>query len=168
MSERSESPVPEYCQAFDVVANDGSTKRYLFPKALDLNRPKRPRTTFSTDQLKILESEFQKNPYLVGSERCALARRLHLKEIQVKVWFQNRRTKTKKGSDGEKDTKSQKSSISPTANLNQCHPQDPAILGIHSMACELKQPLYLNIPTNIAQNPFVPPNFSQFYVDFLR
>jgi hypothetical protein len=58
----------------------------LFPKALDLNRPKRPRTTFSADQLKKLEDEFNQNPYLVGKDREKLAKDLGLSETQIKVW----------------------------------------------------------------------------------
>ncbi|KAI6173035.1 Ventral anterior homeobox 1-like protein [Aphelenchoides besseyi] len=88
--------VPEYCRVMEVMGNDGSVKQLLFPKGLDLDRPKRPRTTFSDRQLRNLEHEFQRNPYLVGKARCKLAVELGLSETQVKVWFQNRRTKTKK------------------------------------------------------------------------
>lgn len=55
----------------------------IFPKALDLDRPKRPRTTFSESQLSTLESEFQRNPYLIGKERTRLAANLGLSETQV-------------------------------------------------------------------------------------
>jgi len=55
----------------------------VFPKALDLDRPKRARTTFSPDQLCELETEFRRNQYLVGKERTELARRLKLSETQV-------------------------------------------------------------------------------------
>lgn len=55
----------------------------MFPKALDLDRPKRARTTFSPDQLYELEREFQKNQYLVGKERTDLSKRLKLSETQV-------------------------------------------------------------------------------------
>jgi hypothetical protein len=66
------------------LGNDGSVKKLLFPKALDLNRPKRPRTTFSIEQLKRLEVEFEQNPYLVGRDRGKLAKELGLSETQVK------------------------------------------------------------------------------------
>ncbi|CEF60690.1 Homeobox domain and Homeodomain-like and Homeodomain, metazoa-containing protein [Strongyloides ratti] len=90
------SNVPDYCQVMRVKGSNGEVKELLFPKALDLDRPKRPRTTFSTSQLKTLEYEFEKNPYLVGSDRIFLAKKLNLTETQVKVWFQNRRTKCKR------------------------------------------------------------------------
>lgn len=69
------------------LAADGSVKELIFPKALDLNRPKRPRTTFSDDQLKILKKEFDKNPYLIGKERQKLAKELGLTETQVSIFI---------------------------------------------------------------------------------
>lgn len=58
-------------------------KEFYFPKALDLSRPKRPRTTFTSKQLDALEIEFQKNPYLVGKKRKSIAKELELTETQV-------------------------------------------------------------------------------------
>ncbi|KAK3095049.1 hypothetical protein FSP39_009659, partial [Pinctada imbricata] len=79
-----------------ITDSHGGIKELVFPKALDLDRPKRARTTFSADQLYHLEKEFQRNQYLVGKERTQLAKELRLSETQVKVWFQNRRTKYKR------------------------------------------------------------------------
>lgn len=59
-------------------------------------KPKRIRTAFSPSQLLRLEEVFEKNQYVVGSERKQLARDLNLSETQIKVWFQNRRTKHKR------------------------------------------------------------------------
>ncbi|CAL4086773.1 unnamed protein product [Meganyctiphanes norvegica] len=65
-------------------------------------RPKRIRTAFSPTQLLKLEQSFEKNQYVVGAERKTLAQNLNLSETQVKVWFQNRRTKEKRVTqDGE-------------------------------------------------------------------
>uniref|UniRef100_A0A914QGX4 Homeobox domain-containing protein n=2 Tax=Panagrolaimus TaxID=55784 RepID=A0A914QGX4_9BILA len=75
--------IPEYCQVLEVAAADGSIKKLIFPKALDLNRPKRPRTTFSKEQLIILKREFDRNPYLIGKERKELAKKLELTETQA-------------------------------------------------------------------------------------
>lgn len=71
-------------------------KILLLPKALDLDRPKRTRTAFAKWQLDALERAFELNPYLVGEQRTALAKRLALSETQIKVWYQNRRTKQRR------------------------------------------------------------------------
>ena len=62
---------------------NGTVKELVFPKALDLDRPKRARTTFSPEQLYHLEREFNRNQYLVGKERTELAKTLRLSETQV-------------------------------------------------------------------------------------
>ncbi|VDD74746.1 unnamed protein product [Mesocestoides corti] len=60
------------------------------------NRKKRARVAFANDQVKILEQRFLKQKYLSSSERADMARNLGLSETQVKIWFQNRRYKTKR------------------------------------------------------------------------
>ena len=62
----------------------------------DKGLSKRRRTIFTASQLERLEFEFQQQQYIVGQERRYLARELGLNEIQVKVWFQNRRIKWRK------------------------------------------------------------------------
>lgn len=59
-------------------------------------KPKRIRTAFTPSQLLKLENAFEGNHYVVGQERKELAKALSLTETQVKVWFQNRRTKHKR------------------------------------------------------------------------
>ncbi|KAL7630100.1 UNVERIFIED_CONTAM: hypothetical protein RMT77_019765 [Armadillidium vulgare] len=63
---------------------------------LPFRKPKRIRTAFSPSQLLKLEQAFERNQYVVGAERKQLAQSLNLSETQVKVWFQNRRTKHKR------------------------------------------------------------------------
>ncbi|NP_840087.1 homeobox protein pnx [Danio rerio] len=63
-------------------------------------KSKRIRTAFTLDQLRILERSFQSSHYLSVFERHCIASALGLSETQVKIWFQNRRTKWKKELDG--------------------------------------------------------------------
>ncbi|GJQ82751.1 hypothetical protein Trydic_g19760 [Trypoxylus dichotomus] len=59
-------------------------------------RKKRPRTAFTAAQIKSLEAEFERNKYLSVAKRCQLSKTLKLTETQIKIWFQNRRTKWKR------------------------------------------------------------------------
>ncbi|XP_014221786.1 homeobox protein Hox-D3-like [Trichogramma pretiosum] len=65
----------------------------------DTKKPKRTRTTFSTDQLLELCREFEKNNYLKRSVRIELSEKLGLSERTIKIWFQNKRMKNKKEKD---------------------------------------------------------------------
>ncbi|MEQ2202368.1 Homeobox protein Nkx-3.2, partial [Xenoophorus captivus] len=57
---------------------------------------KRSRAAFSHAQVHELERRFSVQRYLSGPERADLACALKLTETQVKIWFQNRRYKTKR------------------------------------------------------------------------
>lgn len=82
-------------------------------------RPRRARTAFTYEQLVALESKFRATRYLSVCERLNLALALSLTETQVKIWFQNRRTKWKKQNPGAADNilHAPSSSVSPGAGL---------------------------------------------------
>ncbi|XP_057593434.1 NK1 transcription factor-related protein 2 [Hippopotamus amphibius kiboko] len=64
------------------------------------SKPRRARTAFTYEQLVALENKFRATRYLSVCERLNLALSLSLTETQVKIWFQNRRTKWKKQNPG--------------------------------------------------------------------
>ncbi|XP_033870632.1 ventral anterior homeobox 2 [Acipenser ruthenus] len=129
---------PDYCRRILVRDAKGTIREIVLPKGLDLDRPKRTRTSFTAEQLYRLELEFHRCQYVVGRERTELARQLNLSETQVKVWFQNRRTKQKK--DQAKD--SDKNPSSSSESLATCN-----ILRL------LEQGRLLNVPPNSLLSP---------------
>ncbi|XP_071447957.1 homeobox protein Hox-B3-like [Hetaerina americana] len=62
----------------------------------DHKKKKKARTTFTGRQIFELERQFEVKKYLSSSERADMAKLLNVTETQVKIWFQNRRTKWKK------------------------------------------------------------------------
>ncbi|KOB75731.1 Hox cluster protein ShxD [Operophtera brumata] len=60
---------------------------------------KRKRTVFRTDQVEAMEEVFTQKPYVTKEDRKALVDSLQISDKSVKVWFQNRRLKIKKGDD---------------------------------------------------------------------
>ncbi|XP_025906292.1 ventral anterior homeobox 1 [Nothoprocta perdicaria] len=114
---KSSSADPDYCRRILVRDAKGSIREIILPKGLDLDRPKRTRTSFTAEQLYRLEMEFQRCQYVVGRERTELARQLNLSETQVKVWFQNRRTKQKKDQGKDSDLRSVVSETAATCSV---------------------------------------------------
>ncbi|XP_037835450.1 homeobox protein pnx [Kryptolebias marmoratus] len=91
--------------AADTGAHPFKTDQALHPAAGESCGPKRHgsgvkgrrlRTAFTLEQLQVLEHSFQRCRYLSVLERHSIASALRLSETQVKIWFQNRRTKWKK------------------------------------------------------------------------
>ncbi|XP_074117290.1 homeobox protein DLX-4 isoform X2 [Sminthopsis crassicaudata] len=70
------------------------------PEGLQLNtrtkKLRKPRTIYSSLQLQHLNQRFQHTQYLALPERAQLAAQLGLTQTQVKIWFQNKRSKYKK------------------------------------------------------------------------
>lgn len=84
-------------------------------------RPKRVRTIFTQSQIDRLEVEFSKSQYMVGSDRVELAKDLDLSETQVKVWFQNRRIKSRKQKKIQNESTEERSESSDTESDTTAH-----------------------------------------------
>ena len=100
---RFESKSQENPIRFDHLASSGlPNQRDKTEQTKDVNkqssklRKKRSRAAFSHAQVFELERRFSQQKYLSGPERAGLAAMLELTETQVKIWFQNRRYKTKR------------------------------------------------------------------------
>ncbi|XP_004591126.2 homeobox protein DLX-4 [Ochotona princeps] len=81
----------------------GSEKPPLPPPSLEpsersrqAKKLRKPRTIYSSLQLQHLNQHFQHTQYLALPERAQLAAQLGLTQTQVKIWFQNKRSKYKK------------------------------------------------------------------------
>lgn len=95
----------------------------------------------------MLEHSFRRCHYLSVLERYTIASALRLSETQVKIWFQNRRTKWKKerlqGREAEEDP-------SFTASLSS-HPTLCSPLAYTSLYCQQRTPLQLLAPLPLVQ-----------------
>lgn len=116
----------------------------MFSAAVSLKKEKKTRTIFTTDQLRQLEAEFwYNNMYLTSAKRKELVRRLDLTELQISMWFQNRRSKWKKEARNRNSPKNsyktcrhiigsdtRSSSLSPSSHnddaekIHSCHNQE--------------------------------------------
>ncbi|KAM8812777.1 homeobox protein DLX-4 [Rhynchonycteris naso] len=81
---------------------EGSEKPPLFREPTErlpqapTKKLRKPRTIYSSLQLQHLNQRFQHTQYLALPERAQLAAQLGLTQTQVKIWFQNKRSKYKK------------------------------------------------------------------------
>ncbi|XP_059379822.1 homeobox protein Nkx-3.1-like [Carassius carassius] len=78
------------------VCRSSEDKAVLSAEMRGGGKKKRSRAAFTHLQVLELEKKFSRQRYLSAPERAHLASALHLTETQVKIWFQNRRYKTKR------------------------------------------------------------------------
>ena len=99
-SEDSRQPVCSWSLSISDSLNCTTTSESDEDDRSSLNKSstgsRRKRTAFTNDQLAELEAEFQEKKYLSLVERSQIAQTLNLSEIQVKIWWQNRRAKWKR------------------------------------------------------------------------
>ena len=69
-------------------------------------KKKKLRPLFSVHQIQTMEKEFAKCRYVSEGRRAELSSDLKLTEMQVKTWFQNRRTKWKRETEEKVDVQS--------------------------------------------------------------
>ncbi|GAB6020604.1 hypothetical protein CHUAL_003280 [Chamberlinius hualienensis] len=136
----------------DCIESDASCSASL----TEVERKKRPRTAFTATQIKVLESEFEKNKYLSVSKRMSLSKNLKLTETQIKIWFQNRRTKWKRKYTNDLELVAQQyySSLGIYASSR------PMFVGDRMWLFDQKQPMFASQPIQMQGQQ---PDFTSFY-----
>lgn len=124
---------------FSTVQQDRTRERR---KSKDSSK-KRTRTAFTNHQIKVLETEFKSSRYLTISRRNELAKLLELSDNQIKIWFQNRRTKLKRQVAADIAF-----SMSLPGHFLPCHPSMHT--DNHCPRCVLKVPSWLNYSAGAA------------------
>ncbi|XP_021206604.1 homeobox protein ceh-63 [Bombyx mori] len=79
---------------------------------------KRLRTNFTWEQLRMLESTFEKTNYIHVSHRRELAQKLGIEEKCIRNWFQNRRMKKKRQSSESSDSLAEPETMNPQPSSN--------------------------------------------------
>ncbi|KAJ0067527.1 hypothetical protein NL108_007994 [Boleophthalmus pectinirostris] len=101
-SQWTEEQISEDCNSDSTSEMQTDLMEVRCPSSSEVSSPspdgrqKRSRAAFTHLQVMELEKKFHHQKYLSAPERAHLASALRLTETQVKIWFQNRRYKTKR------------------------------------------------------------------------
>ncbi|CAG7822185.1 unnamed protein product [Allacma fusca] len=114
---QSETKASSRIQGDKVDSSNQHGKKETHPSKIK----RKPRILFSQAQVFELEKKFKQQRYLSANERDSLARNLKLTPNQVKIWFQNRRYKSKKSSTGP-------ASLQPSCTLTSISSCNPTLL----------------------------------------
>ncbi|KAM6975913.1 homeobox protein pnx [Tautogolabrus adspersus] len=115
---------------------------------------RRIRTAFTLQQLQVLERSFHRCHYLSVLERHTIASALRLSETQVKIWFQNRRTKWKKEQQQGMEAEEDQSFTSSSSFFSP--PPLCSSLTFSPLFCQQRAPLHVFTPL-----PLLP--YQRFY-----
>ena len=96
-------PAWVFCTRYTDRPSGGRGTRRQGQRTRKQTEDKKPRRTFTREQLDRLKKEFQISQYLTEERRNTICPELGLSEDQLKIWFQNMRAKVKKASQKKND-----------------------------------------------------------------
>ncbi|KAK9886151.1 hypothetical protein WA026_014939 [Henosepilachna vigintioctopunctata] len=102
------SRINQYAKTSNTRQEQVTSSKTELRKAKVQRVKRKPRVLFSQYQVHELEQKFKQQKYLSAPEREELAQGLNLTPTQVKIWFQNRRYKSKRAKPEDLDAEKRK------------------------------------------------------------